>query len=142
MEFDKVKDILDNPTHEEFSFYADFVNESIKELELSKDSKILNIGTGWGIMTIILALSDFNVLMGEPKRKTKGCHHARYHNEFYSNWKESANAADVESKIKNQHLDNEYLPFPDSSFDTMFIPDTLQHIENRKVSAQGVLNGC
>ena len=40
-------------------------------------------------------------------------------------------AAGVENKIKYQQLDAEDLPFPDESFDAIFMLDTLQHIKEK-----------
>ena len=139
MKFNEAKRILDKTTRGEFSFYADFVNQSVKKLNLSKDSEILDIGTGWGIMAIILALNGFKVLTGEPKKEIETCHHGKHHEEFYSNWKESAKSVGVESKIKYQYLDVEDLPFPEESFDAVFMLDTLQHVKNRKLAIKECL---
>ena len=132
MDFETVKAVLDRTTHGEFSFYADFVNKSIQKLNLDKSSEILDIGTGWGIMAILLALNGYNVLTGEPKKEIEECHHGRHHHEFYSNWRESAKEVGVIDKVKYQHLDAEDLPFPDQSFDAVFMLDTLQHIKLRE----------
>ncbi len=130
MNLEEAKKVLDKTTHGEFTFYADFVNESIKQLNLDKDSKILDIGTGWGIMAIILALNGFDVLTGEPEEEAEEEHHG----EFYTNWRESAKAVGVENKIEYQHLDAEDLPFPDGSFEAIFMLDTLQHIKEKAVA--------
>jgi len=92
----------------------------------------LDVGTGWGIMAILLALNGYNVLTGEPKKDIEECHHGRHHHDFYSDWRESAKAVGVMDKVKYQHLDAEDLPFPDQSFDAVFMLDTLQHIKHRK----------
>ena len=107
MNFEEVKRILDKKTHGEFSFYADFVNESIKKLDLSKNSKILDIGTGWGIMAILLALNGYNVLAGEPEAKAEERHAEKHHHQkdTQPNWKESAKAVGVIDKVNYQHLD-------------------------------------
>lgn len=134
VKFNEAKQILDKTTRGEFSFYADFVNQSIKKLHLGEDSKILDIGTGWGVMAIILALNGFNVLTGEPKGEIEGCHHGKHHNEFYTSWSKSAKAVGVANRIKYRHLDAENLPFSENSFDAIFMLDTLQHVSNRKLA--------
>ena len=130
MNFEEAKKILDKTIGEEFAFYADFVNESIKKLNLNKDSKILDLGTGWGVVAIILALNGFDVLTGEPEEEAEGEHHG----EFCSDWRESAKAVGVGNKIEYQHFDAEGLPFPDESFDAIFMLDTLQHIKDKAMA--------
>ena len=51
----------------EFAFTADFVNEIIQNLNLPKNARILDIGTGMGNMAIMLALNGYKVLTGEPE---------------------------------------------------------------------------
>lgn len=118
----KLKEIIT----ERFSIAADFIDETIKQLDLKKDSKILEIGTGFGTLTIILALNGFNVLTGELN---DGHHH---------DWRKSAEALGVEHHIQFQHLDAEKLSFPVESFDAIFMHITLLYIQNREVA----LNEC
>ena len=133
MDFEKAKRIIDKTTHGEFSFYADFVNETIQKLNLDKSSKILDIGTGWGIMSILLALNGYNVSTGEPEGKAEEHFEEHHHHEnSHTNWRESAKAVGVIDKIEFQHLDAEDLPFPEQSFDAIFMLDTLQHIKHKE----------
>ena len=50
-----------------FQINADLIDGVIKELNLPSDAKILDIGTGHGVMSIILALNGFKVITGEPE---------------------------------------------------------------------------
>lgn len=65
MSLDKLKEVIIH----EFTSDIDFIDDSIKKLKpfLDMDSKILDVGTGFGIMAIILALNGYDVLTGEPE---------------------------------------------------------------------------
>jgi len=141
VDFEEAKRILDKTTHGEFSFYADFVNETIQKLNLDRGSKLLDIGTGWGIMSILLAFNGYNVLTGEPEGKAEEEHFDEYnhHENAHLNWRESANAVGVIDKIEFQHLDVEDLPFPEQSFDAIFMLDTLQHIKHKEQALEECL---
>ena len=52
---------------EHFARYADFIDETVRELRIPTDSQILDIGTGYGTMALILAYNGFNVITGEPE---------------------------------------------------------------------------
>jgi SAM-dependent methyltransferase len=134
--------------HEDFSKHADFIDKTIKELKLNRNSKILDIGTGFGAMSILLAINGFNVITGQPEedlnREEHDDHHFNPHENshnthqeygsFNFNWRENAKQLDVEEKIKFQFLNAENLPFSNDSFDGIFMYDTLQHISNRELA--------
>jgi len=140
----------------EFAADADFINEIISNLNLEKDSKILDIGTGMGAMSILLALNGFHVLTGEPEtnQERDGEDHHGHHNEdnnevhcenqeeyngeFWNDWRKSAKNFGVEDKIQYQNFDVLSLSFTSQSFDSIFLYDTLQHIKNRELA----LNEC
>ena len=106
----------------EFATDADFINKTIKKLNLSKNSRILDIGTGIGAMSTLLALNGFHVLTGEPEKEPKGDkwnHHDHLHGdstenhhdnngecnwEAWNDWRVSAKALGVEDKIKFQYF--------------------------------------
>ena len=98
----------------------DFMDNTIKKLNLDKNSKILDIGTGIGAMCILLAINGFNVLTGEPKEYSERDENDHYlnknhHNhEFeweWSDWRESAKIIGVENIIEFRHFTAENLPF-------------------------------
>lgn len=138
--------------HEDFTKDIEFINQTIKELNLDKNSKILDIGTGMGAMSILLALNGFRVLTGEPKvdpERDNWNHHDHHHGdgkeyhhenhkecnrEAWNDWRESAKALEVEDKIKYQNFVIEDLPFSNEFFDGIFLYDTLQHVKNREIA--------
>ena len=128
---------------EEFTLYAGFLDEIIAHLALDPSSKILDVGTGWGVMPLVLALNGYDVLTGEPERTTekypdRDAHesHRRGHKEFSVDWRNSARVVGVESKIKFQHLDAEQLLFADSSFDALFMNGTLHILQKKRVALE------
>jgi len=131
----------------EFAEEAEFMDENIKNLNLDKDSKILDIGTGMGAMSTLLTLNGFSVITGEPKvdpeinghgKHNHHNHHGEHEESAWNNWRKSAKMLGVEEKIKFQHFDAQALPFEDYSFDGIFLYDALQHIQDRKLA----LNEC
>lgn len=126
----------------EFAEDAEFIDENIKKLNFDKNCKILDIGTGIGAMSSLLALNGFNVLTGEPEmdsEKNNWDHEHHHHHENHGcessgNWKESAKSLGVLNKIRFQYFDAQNLPFDDESFDGIFLYDSLQHIQNRELA--------
>ena len=118
MDLDKAKSILDV----EFSFHADFVYQVVEELKLKKSAKILDIGTGFGIMAIVLALQGYKVITGEPEG----------HN--WANWQESAKKLSLEDLITFEFFRAEELPFESNVFDAVFCLTSLHHIDEKKLA--------
>jgi len=98
---------------EDFAKDADFIDKTIKNLGLDKSSRILDIGTGLGAMSILLALNGFSVLTGQPEEiewggHTHHCDTEHGHHRFaLSDWKEKTRAVGVEDKITFQYLNAE-----------------------------------
>ena len=141
MNFERAKQILEKRLGKEYTIDIDLINSSIENLHLSRGSRILDIGTGWGIMSIILAVNGFDVITGSPEKDGTNIHSGNDHcdeHEHHSipdfNWKENAKAVGVEKKISFRHLNAEKLPFSSKSFNAIFMYDILQHIHNRKLA--------
>jgi len=144
LSLEKYKQVI----NEDFTKDVDFMSNTISKLNLDNKSMILDIGTGIGAMSILLALKGFTVLTGEPEvnpEKDEVGHHSHeehqeYHGEgrhehingVWNDWRESAKEVGVYNKIKYQHFDAENLPFSKKTFDGIFMYDSLQHIMNRK----------
>ncbi len=146
MSLEKYKQII----NEDFTKDVEFINNTIDLLKLDNKSIILDIGTGIGAMAILLAVKGFSVLTGEPETDPKNEEsdhhsHAEYqvnHGEgnhehstgVWNDWRESAKELEVDNKIKYQHFNAENLPFPQKTFDVIFMYDSLQHIKKRKLA--------
>ena len=122
MNFKELKNILG----EEFRYNVNFIIEVIEKLNIRKDAKILDIGTGHGVMTICLASKGYHTVTGEPK------------GDNWADWRSSAKKAGVEDLITFKYFKAEKLPFTNAEFDAIFIYTSFHHI-NDKVKA---LNEC
>ena len=104
---------------ERFSENIDFMCNVIKNLNLDPDSLILDIGTGRGKMALILALSGFKIITGEPKG----------HN--WADWQTNARKINVLDKITFKNFQAENLPFEDSYFDAIFANGSFHHFADK-----------
>lgn len=116
MDLNEVKKILGD----EFSNNADFIYDVVYKLNLDKKSKILDIGTGRGVMAIILAIQGYHVITGEPEG-----HH-------WADWQTSAEKVGVRDLIEFENFNAEDLVFNDKEFDVIFVFGSFHHIQTRK----------
>jgi len=107
----------------EFAFTADFVNEIIQNLNLPKNARILDIGTGMGNMAIMLALNGYKVLTGEPE--TDDSIYAK------QDWRKNADKVGVGHLIEFKNFRAENLPFGDGFCDAIFMLGSLHHIDEQ-----------
>jgi len=118
----EVKELLG----EEFSYIFDITNPIVQELELDKNAKILDVGTGEGRMAITLALNGFEVLTGELESDE-----SEYGKK---DWLSSAKKAEVDHLITYKPFNAEKMPFKDEYFDAIFISGALHHIEDEQAA--------
>ena len=95
----------------------EFLSNVIQSLNLPLDAKILDIGTGWGKMSIYLALHGYSVITGEPDK--------------WSDWEKYAAKAGVRDNIHYQQLDAHKLEFPDENIDAIFLLGSFHHIPEK-----------
>lgn len=106
---------------EQFSFIAEDANNVVQYLNLPSDAKILDVGTGMGHFSIILALNGYSVLTGEPESD----------NSIYAkkDWFSNFQKVGVNHLIEFEAFDSQEMPFDDNSFDAIFFFGVLHHID-------------
>ena len=119
MEIKEVKKILGN----EISFMFDFINPVVQKLNLDKNAKILDVGTGQGRMAIILALNNYKVITGEPEGDDS--EYAK------QDWLVNAKKVNVDHLITFTHFDAENMAFENETFDAIFLLGALHHIHDK-----------
>lgn len=103
-----------------FQAVADFADQIVKTLNLPKDSKILDIGTGEGNMAVILALNGYHVITGEPEDDLS--HYAK------RNWQLKAEKLKVDQLITFRFLKGDDLPFESGRFEAVFLFGCIHHM--------------
>ncbi|MFX1340155.1 MAG: class I SAM-dependent methyltransferase [Promethearchaeota archaeon] len=101
---------------------ANVINKVIETINLKKNAKILDIGTGQGTMAILLALKGYHVITGEPE------------GDDWADWRTSAKKVGVENLITFRYIDAEKLLFANTEFDAIFVYASFHHIKD-KISA-------
>jgi ubiquinone/menaquinone biosynthesis C-methylase UbiE len=94
-----------------------FIQSVLDTLNFDNDIKVLDIGTGCGIMASILGINGFEVITGEPAGANWG------------DWEDLVEKLNLESKVKFRPLRAELLPFRDDLFDAVFLYTSFHHID-------------
>jgi len=94
---------------------------ALKELDLSHDAAVLDVGTGKGYFAICLALNGFNVLTGEPETDR-----SRYAGQ---EWAENAEKVGVRDRLRFEAFDASQMPFDAQAFDAVFFFGVLHHVD-------------
>ena len=94
---------------------------ALRELQLSANAAVLDVGTGKGNFAIFLASQGLQVLTGEPSNDT-----SRYARQ---DWIASAEKVGLRDRIRFEHFGADRMPFPEGSFDAVFFFGVLHHIE-------------
>ncbi|MBD3214808.1 MAG: methyltransferase domain-containing protein [Candidatus Lokiarchaeota archaeon] len=95
---------------------AFFIQSVLDRLSLDNNAKVLDIGTGRGIMASILGINGFEVITGEPPESNWG------------DWKALVKKLNIESKVRFRPFRAELLPFSDNVFDAVFLYTSFHHI--------------
>ncbi|MFZ0484082.1 MAG: class I SAM-dependent methyltransferase [Desulfobacterales bacterium] len=107
----------------QFGFIVEDANKVIQYLNLPKDAKILDVGTGMGYFAILLALNGYQVLTGEPETD----------NSIYAkqDWIGNSKKVGVDHLIKFQPFEAHEMLFDDNMFDAIFFFGVLHHINEK-----------
>lgn len=127
MEIEEAKQKLGD----EFRFiYDDTLGPVIQLLDIDKEAKILDVGTGQGRMALSLALNGYTVLTGEPEND--------FSEYAKQDWLNSAKKVNVDHLITFKAFNAEKMPFGENEFDAVFMMGALHHVNDKHL----VMNEC
>jgi len=118
MNIAEVKSVLGD----RFARHADFVAETLAGLKLTPSLKVLDVGTGWGTMAIILALQGLHVITGEPEGAN------------WADWQTQAKKIQMGDAIEFRPFSAEALPFADGEFYGVFALNSLHHMQDQTLA--------
>jgi ubiquinone/menaquinone biosynthesis C-methylase UbiE len=102
-----------------YTHVVPFMNEVIDRLDLPDAAAVLDVGTGRGLMAIVLAIRGLTVTTGEPA------------GDHWADWQTNAEQAGVLDQVTFTPFEAESLPFGDGAFAAAFIYGSLHHIAGR-----------
>lgn len=123
MNIERAKEILGGS----FAENAEVINPIVSQLGLQKAVKVLDIGTGLGHMSIILAVNGFVVTTGQPKVDSWG------------DWQSNMERVGLTDRIKFKEFFAEHLPFENEVFDGVFLHATFHHVEDKDAAIRECL---
>jgi len=127
MEIEEAKQKLGD----EFSFiYNDTLGPVIQLLDIDKEAKMLDVGTGQGRMALSLALNGYSVFTGEPEND--------FSEYAKQDWLNSAKKVNVDHLITFKAFNAEKMPFGENEFDAVFMMGALHHVNDKRL----VINEC
>jgi ubiquinone/menaquinone biosynthesis C-methylase UbiE len=118
MIFKELEKVLGNKS----SLNVNFIIQVINSINLEKDAKILDIGTGKGLMAISIASIGYYVITGEPE------------DHKWADWRTNVKKLKLNHLIEFRPLRAENLPFEDLSFDAIFLYNSFHHIPEKSIT--------
>ena len=111
---------------DDFSFFFDLIDAQLLRMDLAREARILDVGTGMGRSAVAMALCGHQVVTGEPADDS-----SKYAKQA---WREQARKVDVEDKIIFEPFEAEQMPFEDQAFGGVFMLGALHHVSDPRAA--------